>query len=218
MRPLRVKDVDFGRHQIVVRAGKGDKDRITTLPTVVRAELSRHLETVKQQHDRDLRQGAGWVELPWARETGQRRRHHLHESVVQRAVKDAVRQTGIAKRATCHTLRHSLRDALARRRPRHTHCPGVARPPRRQYHHDLHPRPEPRARRRPEPRRQYGPVSARGLQCPLDILGLSNSASGCYAVLASARYRTHSMVRWRRDGRVTLPPPATSAVLYGSSD
>lgn len=109
---LRVKDVDFGRHQIVVRAGKGDKDRITTLPTVVRAELSRHLETVKQQHDRDLRQGAGWVELPWARETGQRRRHHLHESVVQRAVKDAVRQTGIAKRATCHTLRHSFATHL----------------------------------------------------------------------------------------------------------
>jgi integron integrase len=135
---LRVKDVDFGRHQIIVRAGKGDKDRVTTLPTVIRTELSRHLDGVKKQHDLDLRQGAGWVELPWAlarkypnagrewawqwvfpatrfyvdRETRQRRRHHLHESVVQRAVKDAVRQAGIAKRATCHTLRHSFATHL----------------------------------------------------------------------------------------------------------
>jgi len=135
---LRVKDVDFGRHQTVVRTGKGDKDRIMTLPTVVRAELSQHLDAVKKQHDLDLRQGAGWVELPWAlarkypnagrewawqwvfpatrfyadRETGQRRRHHLHESVVQRAVKDAVRLAGIPKRATCHTLRHSFATHL----------------------------------------------------------------------------------------------------------
>jgi integrase len=65
---LRVKDVDFGRHQIVVRAGKGDKDRITTLPTVIRTELSRHLDGVKSQHDFDLRQGAGWVEAPFVRD------------------------------------------------------------------------------------------------------------------------------------------------------
>jgi integron integrase len=135
---LRVKDVDFGRHQIIVRAGKGDKDRITTLPMIIRNELARHLDVIKTQHDLDLRQGAGWVELPWAlvrkypnagrewawqwvfpatrlyvdRETGQHRRHHLHESVVQRAVKDAVRQAGIAKRATCHTLRHSFATHL----------------------------------------------------------------------------------------------------------
>jgi len=135
---LRVKDVDFGRHQIIVRAGKGDKDRITTLPTSITAHLGRHLESVKTQHDADLGQGAGWVELPWAlarkypnagrewawqwifpatrfyvdRETGQRRRHHLHESVVQRAVKDAVRRAGIAKPATCHTLRHSFATHL----------------------------------------------------------------------------------------------------------
>jgi integron integrase len=131
---LRVQDVDFERHQIIVRAGKGDKDRTTTLPTIINAELTRHLDVVKKQHDLDLRQGAGWVELPWAlarkypnagrewawqwvfpatrfyvdRKTGQRRRHHLHESVVQRAVKDAVRHAGIPKRATCHTLRHSF--------------------------------------------------------------------------------------------------------------
>jgi integron integrase len=63
---LRVKDVDFGRNQIIVRAGKGDKDRTTTLPTIISAELARHLDVVKKQHDLDLRQGAGWVELPWA--------------------------------------------------------------------------------------------------------------------------------------------------------
>ena len=63
---LRVKDVDFARRQITVRAGKGDKDRATTLPTIITAELARHLEAVKKQHDLDVRQGAGWVELPWA--------------------------------------------------------------------------------------------------------------------------------------------------------
>ncbi len=63
---LRVKDVDFERHQITVRAGKGDKDRMTMLPTNLGAELARHLEAPKKQHDLDVRQGAGWVELPWA--------------------------------------------------------------------------------------------------------------------------------------------------------
>jgi len=102
---LRVKDVDFGANQIVIRDGKGNKDRVTMLPAAVRADLARHLEHVRKQHQVDLRQGAGWVELPWAlarkypnagrewgwqwvfpatrmyleRLTGQRRRHHLHD-------------------------------------------------------------------------------------------------------------------------------------------
>jgi len=135
---LRVKDVDFARNQIIVRAGKGDKDRATPLPTVVAADLAAHLVFVRRQHERDLTHGAGWVELPWAlarkypnagREwgwqwvfpatriyvdpaTGQRRRHHLHESVLQRAVKEAVQRAGIDKRATCHTLRHSFATHL----------------------------------------------------------------------------------------------------------
>lgn len=63
---LRVKDIDFPRNQIIVRAGKGDKDRATPLPAVASAALAAHLEAVKRQHDADLRHGAGWVELPWA--------------------------------------------------------------------------------------------------------------------------------------------------------
>jgi integron integrase len=135
---LRVKDVDFARNQIVVRSGKGAKDRVTMLPVVVRPGLLQHLEVVRQQHQQDLRRGAGWVELPMAlarkypnagrewtwqwlfpatriyvdRVTGQQRRHHLHESVVQRAVKRALRQAGIAKHASCHTFRHSFATHL----------------------------------------------------------------------------------------------------------
>jgi integron integrase len=135
---LRVKDVDFGRCQITVRRGKGDKDRVTMLPASARVELAAHLEAVREQHQRDLVQGAGWVELPDALarklpsagrewpwqwvfpatrtyahpETGQRRRHHLHETVVQQAVRRAVLGSGVAKRATCHTFRHSFATHL----------------------------------------------------------------------------------------------------------
>lgn len=135
---LRVKDVDFTSNQIVVRAGKGDRDRVTMLPAPVKADLTRHLEFVRRQHEQDLKRGAGWVELPgalmrkypnagreWAWQwvfpatrvyvdqvTSQRRRHHLHETVLQRTVKNAVRRAGIAKRATCHTFRHSFAPHL----------------------------------------------------------------------------------------------------------
>jgi integron integrase len=135
---LRVKDVDFEANQLVVRAGKGDRDRMTLLPAIAYDALRRQLERVRRLHDRDLREGAGWVELPGAigrkypnagrelswqwvfpaarryvhPETGQVRRHHLHETVVQRAVRAAIRAAGITKPATCHTFRHSFATHL----------------------------------------------------------------------------------------------------------
>ncbi|HEU5153587.1 MAG TPA: integron integrase, partial [Gemmatimonadales bacterium] len=134
---LRVKDVDFESDQLTVRGGKGDKDRITMLPQSIKADLRRHLARVKALHERDVATGGGVVELPTAvarkypnarqdwrwqwlfpatrtRVTpeGQRRRHHLHETVVQRAVTQAVRAAGLTKRATCHSLRHSFATHL----------------------------------------------------------------------------------------------------------
>ena len=134
-----VLGVELPWHDDVVRAKpplhrKGHKDRVTMLPAAVKAALTAHVEGAREQHQADLRHGAGWVELPGAllrkypnagREwgwqwvfpatrlyvepvTGQRRRHHLHESVLQRAGKDAARAARIAKPATCHTFRHSF--------------------------------------------------------------------------------------------------------------
>ena len=135
---LRVKDVDVERREVTVRAGKGGDSRVTMLPAALLAELKRHLVGVRTQHQADVKRGAGWVELPGAfstksptsgREfawqwlfpasrchshaaTGQRRRHHLHETAVQRAFTEAVRRAGVAKRATCHSLRHSFATHL----------------------------------------------------------------------------------------------------------
>ncbi|MFO1076391.1 MAG: integron integrase [Planctomycetota bacterium] len=135
---LRIKDLDFARNQITIRRGKGRKDRLVMLPAACKAELAAHLAAARTQHERDLAQGAGWVELPtalatklpnggreWAwqwvfpatrlyfhAETGQLRRHHLHETVVQNAVRAAVRTAGLSKRATCHTFRHSFATHL----------------------------------------------------------------------------------------------------------
>ena len=121
---LRVQDVDFATDQITIRDGKGGKDRVTMLPVAAKRDLARHIERMRARHARDLAHGAGWVELPWARARkypdagrewgwrwvfpatrfdvdraiGQHRRHHLHESVLQRAVREAVLKAGIVKR------------------------------------------------------------------------------------------------------------------------
>ena len=131
---LRVKDVDFARNQIVVREGKGDKDRMTMLPDRLKVELQTHLERVKLLHETDVADGFGRVHLPHALarkypkadlewvwqwvfpanglskdpRTGLVRRHHVHELAVQRMMKEAVRLARLKKPATCHTLRHSF--------------------------------------------------------------------------------------------------------------
>ncbi len=135
---LRVKDVDFSYDQILVRDGKGAKDRVTMLPASLKSELAAHLKKVKRLHDADLQAGHGKVNLPYALDrkypgaagewgwqyvfpaptfsqdprSGERRRHHLHERGVQRAFHAAVRAARIAKPATCHTLRHSFATHL----------------------------------------------------------------------------------------------------------
>jgi integron integrase len=135
---LRVKDVDFGYRQILVRDGKGGKDRVTMLPSSVVAPLTAHLERAKRLHERDLARGHGDVELPdaiarkyprapyeWGwkfvfpshklsvdPETATVRRHHVYENFVIRGVKEAARAAGIAKHVSCHTLRHSFATHL----------------------------------------------------------------------------------------------------------
>ncbi len=135
---LRVKDIDFAQNQIVVRAGKGDKDRYSMLPAAAVEPLRSHLERVRLQHQDDLAANLGSVELPnalarkypnapkeWGWQwvfpatghytdavTGERRRHHLHESVLQKSFREARLAARIAKPAGCHALRHSFATHL----------------------------------------------------------------------------------------------------------
>jgi site-specific recombinase XerD len=112
---LRIKDVDFAQGQLEVRNSKGQESRVTMLPQRVINPLKEHLQLVKRLHQQDLDKGYGSVYLPFALERKYpnadrqwTRRHHVHETGVQQAVKEAVRTAGIEKRVSCHTFRHSF--------------------------------------------------------------------------------------------------------------
>lgn len=135
---LRVKDVDFSRREILIREGKGFKDRVTMLPEATLDVLKAHMKKVKTLHDEDLLQGLGEVYLPFALDkkypnaakewgwqyifpsknisvdprSGKTRRHHIDEKTVQRAVKQATRDAELVKPATPHTFRHSFATHL----------------------------------------------------------------------------------------------------------
>jgi integron integrase len=135
---LRVQNIDFARNEIMVRDGKGAKDRITILPESLKDPLKQHLKKIKATHEQDLNDGWGRVPLPdalhrkypnasqdwrwqWVfpqenrwknRKTGEEGRHHVDESILQKAFKRAVQKAGLTKRATCHTLRHSFATHL----------------------------------------------------------------------------------------------------------
>ncbi len=135
---LRVKDVDFTSSQITVRDGKGNQDRVTMLPVSLHVPLREHLKLVRTVHEQDLKDGYGQVYMPYALnrkypnasaewrwqwifpqlrrwrdpQTGRQGRHHMDESIVQRAVKEAVRSAGLTKRASSHTFRHSFATHL----------------------------------------------------------------------------------------------------------
>jgi len=135
---LRIKDIDFNSNYILVRDGKGEKDRITVLPEKLKEALQRHLMKVKLLHEEDLESGFGEVYLPHALErkylnankewcwqyvfpstrlsvdprSGKTRRHHISEKVLQQSVKEAIKKSGIAKNGSCHTFRHSFATHL----------------------------------------------------------------------------------------------------------
>lgn len=136
---LRTKDLDLERGEIVIREGKGQRDRVTMLPRTLVPALRAHLQRVAAQHERDIARGAGFVELPGAlaqklgRATGRHlswqwvfpaarmykdaasaeyRRHHLHETALQRSVTAAARSAGMTKRVSCHTFRHTFATHL----------------------------------------------------------------------------------------------------------
>lgn len=138
---LRVQDVDFDYKQITVRSGKGDKDRVTTFSATLIPLLKNHLDKVKLIHEKDLAEGFGTVYLPYALAkkypnadkewgwqyvfparslsvdplSGVTRRHHIDQSLINKAIKAGVKQVAISKRVSAHTFRHSFATHLLQR-------------------------------------------------------------------------------------------------------
>jgi integrase len=141
--PIEIKEIGFisPPKQIIIRDAKGQKDRVSVLPEIIIEDLKKLMEKVKRLHEKDLKAGLGEVYLPFALErkypnagkewkwqyifpsekistdprSGKKRRHHLDESVLQRAVKEAIRKAGIHKNGGCHSFRQSPREILGER-------------------------------------------------------------------------------------------------------
>jgi len=135
---LRIQDIDFSSNAVLVRDGKGAKERIIMLPESLKAPLQEHLKKVKAIHGQDLAEWWGRVQMPnaldrkypnapgdWRRQwvftqenrwkntkTGEEGRHHMHETILQQGVKEAVRKVGVVKHVGCHTFRHSFATHL----------------------------------------------------------------------------------------------------------
>ncbi len=186
---LRVQDIDFGAGEIMVRDGKGFKDRPALLPDIVRTPLLEHLEKVRRIHQRDVADGFGRVVMPYALDrkypgaawdwkwqfvfpqanrwvnhrTGEEGRHHVDESSIQKSVHDCGAQGGDPQEGDMPHVPAFFRDASPRERIRHPHRPGAARSQGRPDDHGVHARPQPRRQGSPEPGGYALTPSPRGL-------------------------------------------------------
>jgi integrase len=179
---LRVKDIDFAQKAIIVRHGKGGKDRVVMLPNSLESGLREQLTCARTIWETDQADGRADVFMPYALErkypragsswswfwvfpqathsvdpqSGVVRRHHMYDQTFQRAFKKAVHNAGIHRPATPHTLRHSFATQVVALRLRHPHCPGVAWAYGCCHDDDLHPRPQAGRQRGAQPRRCHG--------------------------------------------------------------